>query len=308
MYMKETRKKVKKSKKKFFVILSCYLAIFIITSVLTIASLSWFSGSTWATKDLYMGGPVYIHFSDASGNPTSGANKLVVHTPPGYNALYPGMNIHFEAKCVVEGGTFTHEIKYENETLIVHNTGAILRARIMVNVYQPDGRDNTAITNEIYNWVWPQLKTKALNDQSNIGVWVFDELDLDTPENNYFYYINKNQKVDEVGKNFLTEVGGKATDVSVGFLNDAIITMPPLGLTNKHAECTIKFTIVFHALQAFLPYEFADLKTPYQGDTSNRDKNVVYDDLGTAKPLTLENSRRVFNEAIRDIYPGEPTT
>ena len=88
----------------------------------------------------------------------------------------------------------------------------------------------------------------------------------------------------------------------VGFLNDAVITLDGLGFVNEHADCKVEFTIVFHALQAFLPYEDKDLNQEYQGDTTNRENFVTYADLGTPKPLTIANSRDPFARAFGELY------
>lgn len=249
-----------------------------------------------------MGGPVYLYFSDASGvQQTSGENQLVTETPPNWDMLYPGMNIHFEAQAVLQGHSWTHE-KTSGENVIVVTTGAILRARILIEVTDPEGNTDTTYTNDLYNWIWPQLQARALADESNEGMWVFDEIDTETPENNYFYYVNKSQSHTSTGDYVLTEIGGVDYNVSVGFLNDAVITLPGVELTNDHADCRIKFTIVFHGLQAFLPYESQDIGQPYQGDTTGRSTLVTYDDVGMAKPLTIANSRRVFKEAFSSIY------
>ena len=37
------KKKVSKNKRKFFIILSCYIAVFIITCITTVATLAWFN-------------------------------------------------------------------------------------------------------------------------------------------------------------------------------------------------------------------------------------------------------------------------
>lgn len=254
-----------------------------------------------------MGGPVYLYFSDDSGvQQTSGENKLVTETPEDWDYLYPGMNIHFEAKAVLQGHKWINE-KPSGEEVEVITTGAILRARIMLEVFEPDGSTNTSITRDIYSWIWPQLKAKATADKTtNTGMWVFDEIDEVTPENNYFYYVNQDQTYANSGDYYLTEIGGVETNEAVGFLNNAVITLPGVTLTNEHADCRIKFTIVFHGLQGFIPYEEEDLGTPYLGDISNGRPNVVVEnDLGMPKPLTVENSRRVFEEAFSALYPGE---
>ena len=80
------------------------------------------------------------------------------------------------------------------------------------------------------------------------------------------------------------------------------MTLSGKELTNVHAECVITFTIVFHGLQAFLPYTNDDIGTNYQGDTTGRSPLVLLSDVGDPKPLTVENSRGYFREAFSDIY------
>lgn len=303
--MTRKKKKATKNKKKFWIILSCYIAIFVITSITTLATLSWFNGSTWQTNVLYMGGPVYLFFSDSSGTKqTSGDEQLVTETPEGWNYLYPGMNIKFEARAVLQGHSWTHTEPWGDQTVVV-TTGAILRARIMVEVTDPQGNTDSLICNQLYDGIWPQLKTNALLDQGDEGIWVFDEIDTAVPENNYFYYVHKGQSGSDVGEYQLTEIGGTTFNQSVGFLDGAVITLSGLNFTNEHADCIIKFTIVFHALQAFLPYEYDEVDVaPYQGDTTGRSELVTEEDVGLPKPLTIENSREIFREALAPLYPG----
>ena len=92
------------------------------------------------------------------------------------------------------------------------------------------------------------------------------------------------------------------SNVSVGFLDNAVITLSGKELTNIHADCELQFTIVFHALQAFLPYENEDIGSPYLGDTTDRSPTVIFSDVGMPKPLTIENSRDYFKEAFSSIY------
>ena len=106
----------------------------------------------------------------------------------------------------------------------------------------------------------------------------------------------------DAGKYELMVVGGTEQNESVGFLDDAVLTLSGQELNNIHADCEITFTIIFHGFQAFLPYTEADLGTPYLGDTTGRSPVVVYSDIGTEKPLTVENSRRYFREGFATIY------
>lgn len=314
--MSKRKKKISKNRKKFFIIISCYIIVFMVTAILTASTLSWFSGSTWSTEILYMGGPVYIYFSDDSGvKNTSGANQMVIELPPKWDKLYPGMNIKFEAKAVIQGGKW-EKPKYNDETVEIYTTGCILRAKVLLEVTTPKGtkypsEDATAedihIAQSLYNNLWPQLQAKAQKSDDGTGKWVFDLQNTEKIEENYFYYILSNQSTQsDIGKYNLVEVGGVEENVAVGFLNDAVITLSGLGFVNEHADCDIKFTIVFHALQAFLPYEEEDLDQPYQGDTTGRPSTVVWSDIGLAKPLTLGNSRRVFAEAFSVIYDQNP--
>ena len=303
--MSRKKKKLSKGKKKFFIILACYVLTFVLTSVITASTMAWFNSETWQAETLYMGGPVYIYFSDDEEVRTSGSGKLVTEMPPGWEELYPGMNIQFEARAVVEGHTFTH-IKQNGDTFVQYTTGAVLRAKIRLEIVDPYGNNHnqSRVAQEIYEFIWPQLMRNALADNSNEGIWIFDELDETLEENNYFYYVERNQTFANAGDYKLVEVGGLPTQVSVGFLNNTIIQLPPIELTNIHADCRITFTIVFEALQAFLPFEPIDLGTPYPGDTSGR--VVTEADLGLEKPRTVGHSRRVFNEAMWTPENGYP--
>lgn len=306
--MKIKKKKVTKKRKKFFIILTCYIAVFLITCVTTAATLAWFNGSTWSRDTLYMGGPVYIYFSDTSGvKETSKAGALHMETPPGWNNLYPGMNFQIQARAVVEGAEFDH-LEETGETTIVYATGAILRAKIMLRVKQPDGTYDSDITRSIYNNIWHQVKSKAItnNDPRNDGVWVMDsDYNYSTEnldEDHYFYYVKKNQTFTDSGKYELLDVGGGSENVSVGFLDNAVVTLSGIQFTNEHADCQVEFTITFHALQGFLPYLQSDIGNAYQGDTTGRSPYVTWNDVGMPKPLTIENSRSYFYEAFSEIY------
>ena len=294
---KKKKKKLNKNKKKFFVILTCYIVTFVITSLFTASTLAWFNGSTWQDEVVYMGGPVYIYFSDSTGvNKTSGEGQLVTHLPANWSKLYPGMNIHFESRVVLQGHTFTNEDAVGEE--FQQNTStAVLRARMMLTVTDRNGNTDSEVATQLYNWIWPQLKTNAIIDSGNSGIWVFDKLEENTvEEDNYFYYIAKDQTQTNTGKYLLEEVGGQEVNVSVGFLTDTIIQIPPVIVTNEHADCSLTFTIVFEALQAYFPYEAEDVGVEiYQGDSSGR--FVQEFDVGLEKPLTIENSRELFEEA-----------
>ena len=308
--MKKIKKKKKlNKKKKFFLIVFCYIATFVMTAFITVSTLSWFNSSTWQSNILYMGGPVYIHFSDDTGvNKTSGTGKLVIETPPGWTYLYPGMNINFEARAVVEGAEFTKD-KFNGEQAVYTTTGAVLRAKVTLDVRDTNGSNTSIEATDIYSWIWPQLHQGAITDTQNNGMWVFDQLNNENLETNYFYYVQKGQGTLETGNYLLEEVGGVPFNVTVGFLNNIVVQMPPIELTNAHADCTLKFTIVFEALQAFFPYDKDDLGQPYQGNTTGRSDKVEISDLGLEKPLTIGNGRDMFNESMftpENGYPEDP--
>lgn len=306
---KKKKKKLNKRKKKFFIILSCYIATFLITSLVTVSTLSWFTGSTWQDEALYMGGPVYIYFSDnTETNITSGAGQLVSHLPANWDKVYPGMNIIFEAKAVFQGHTFDNTTTTGENWQQYTSTG-VLRAKMKIEVSDPITGENSLIAQEIYNWIWPQLRDYARSDETTTGQWVFDELDLSNQENNYFYFVAKNQaSVANYQKLLLKEVGGNSNNEAVDFLKDAVIQFPGMELTNIHADCDITFTIIFEALQAFFPYEAEEVGVAlYQGDTTGRSIYVTWDDVGLGKPLTLENSRKLFNESLNSATPAPST-
>lgn len=303
MANKKKKRKLTKRKKKFFIILACYVATFIITSLVTLSTLAWFNDSDWQDEVLYMGGPVYIYFSDdTETNITSGSGKLKTELPAGWDRLYPGMNINFEATAVIQGHTFNNTTT-NGDIFTQYTTTAVLRARIRLDVYDPRTGGTSDLTKEIYDWLWPQLKKIAITDETETGAWVFDEIDTETAENNYFYYVVKDQTdKDESGKYLLNEVGGLNHNVAVEFLNNAVIQLPGIELTNDHADCELTFTVIFEALQAYFPYTRDEVGTAlFQGDTTDRSIYVTTDDVGIGKPLTIENSRRIFSEA-QDPY------
>lgn len=318
MKNKKKKKKLNKKKKKFFIILSCYIATFLITSIVTVSTLAWFSGSDWQDNALYMGGPVYIYFSDnTETNITSGAGTLVSHLPATWEKIYPGMNIIFEARAVFQGHTFDNTTT-SGEDWYQYTSSGVLRARIMISVYDPRTGGTSEVAQDIYDWLWPQFRDSAMEDETATGYWIFDEINMNKQENNYFYYVSKNQTPGETDKNklLLHEVGGQEYNVAVSFLDEAVIQFPGIELTNAHAECDITFTIIFEAIQAYFPYEQAEVGVElFQGNTTGRDIYVTQDDVGLGKPLTVGNSKKLFNESTQSIpiedeptEPEEPTT
>ncbi len=302
--MSRKRRKKLTRKKKFFIIASVYIAVFVLTFIVTTSTLAWFHGSTWQSNDVYMGGPVYLYFSDSSGETkTSGANQLVTQLPPGWSYLYPGMNLHFEASCVVEGHAFEHT-RENGEELIVYTTGAVLRAKINLDVFDPAGNENAQACQDIYNELWPKLKTAAAAGASDTeGVWLFDLQDTEEypeEEDNYFYYVQREQTHLDVGDYVLQEVGGDENNVVVKFLSNVVVNLNGVSFTNVHADCDIRFTIIFEGLQAYFPYQASDVGDPWQNDDSGR--LVTYADVGLGKPLTIANSRPIYREALVFMY------
>ena len=314
--MKKRKKKVTKNRKKFFIIAGCYIAVFIITCLTTVATLAWFNGGTFAKNTLYLGGPVYLYFGDTDDNNVE--NNLVLKTPVGWNYLYPGMNIQLQARAILQGAKFENTVPETGEQTIVYSTGAILRARVMIRIFPPEDVNYSPellakITNDIYQNIWLQVKAKAVNnvDSRNEGVWVLDNdynySDSELEEDHFFYYVEPGQNgVEDSGKYQLLEVGGTEENVSVGFLDQAVITLSGKELTNDHADCQIQFTIIFHALQAFLPYTYDEIDDTYTGSDPNHGSIVLPSDVGTPKDLTIENSRFYFADAFDDIY-DKPT-
>ena len=196
--MSKKRKKLTKSKKKFFIIASCYVAVFLVTAIVTLSTLSWFGSSTWSTEELYMGGPVYIDFTNGDGTQiTSGKDEMVLTIPPLWDKLYPGMNIHFEAPCTLQGAKFENTKTY-GERVDVYTTGAILRAKVLIKVTDPQGNEypsdnadpaDVQIARELYDNLWPQLQEKARSSNDGTGKWIFDHQNFDRYEENYFYYV-----------------------------------------------------------------------------------------------------------------------
>lgn len=302
--MKKGKKIKSKKKKKFFIFLSCYIALFLATSITTSVTLAWFHSSTWQTEDMYLGGPVYITFSDNEQNFTSGANQLTTETPENWSKLYPGMNIKFEASCMLEGHKWDHTLPGEGGGVTVYTTGAVLRARIMLEVTDPDGNTDSSISQAVYNNIFSQLKHKATTDETLGGKWIFHVTDEALIENNFFYYVEKDQTHANTGDYTLLEIGGTEEDTYVDFLRNTVITVSP-AFDNTYADCTIKFTIIFHAVQAFFPYTMEDVNNEsiYQNDDSGR--KVLPSDVGTEKPRTVENSIKMYKESLEDHYTNE---
>lgn len=115
----------------------------------------------------------------------------------------------------------------------------------------------------------------------------------------------KGQTHENSGDYTLAEIGGGETNISVGFLDKAVLTIAGQQITNDHADCQISFKIIFHAFQAFLPYEQQDIGSTYLNQTDyTRSPTVIFSDLGTPKPLTIGNSRRYFRVGFSAIYEG----
>jgi hypothetical protein len=226
------------------------------------------------------------------------------------------MNIQLQARAVVQGAEFINEDS-DNGTTTVTATGAILRARVMIKVLPPEEstlteEEVTRITQDIYRSIWRQVKAKALSnpDDRNEGVWIFDDdydySESELEEDHFFYYVKTGQSEENSGNYELLDIGGTTENVSVGFLDNAVITLSGKELTNDHADCRIQFTVVFHGLQAFLPYTQDEIGSDYLGNTEGRSPKVILSDVGTPKPLTVSNSRKYFKESFEAIYdtPG----
>ena len=314
--MSKKKRKITKNKKKFFIILACYVAVFLITCITTATTLAFFNGSTWSSESLYLGGPVYLYFSDTTGvKETSRQNKLTLKTPDNWTEAYPGMNLYLEARAVVQGATFTDTETFDGETVTINATGAILRARITVRVKDPLGSYTSQVAQDIRQNVWSQARIRALEnvDSRNEGIWIFDD-QYDyvegggNDEDHYFYYITDTN--DTSVNAIMQEVGGGAKDQnqSVGFLDQACLQLSGYQIENIHAHCEIEFTIVFQAIQAFLPYTYDEIGQDYLGDTSGGHDKILASDVGKPKPLTVANSRKYFKEAFAEIYPSTPST
>ena len=288
------------------------MTVFVLTFLITTSTLAWFNDSTWQSNDIYMGGPVYLYFSDDQGvNNTSGANQLVTELPPGWSYLYPGMNLHFNASCVVEGHTFEHT-RQNGDELVFYTTGAVLRARIDLDVFDTNGNSNTQVCTDIYNEMWPKLKTAAASSSSDtVGIWIFDlqptSEAFPTEESNYFYYIERNQSFVDVGSYLLKEVGGSANNEVIKFLSNVTVNLDGVTFTNVHADCRIRFTIVFEGLQAYFPYQNSDVENHEVWQNDNSGRLVTYDDVGLGKPLTIANGRPMFEEALTFMYDMDTT-
>ena len=73
---KKSRKKSKRLKKRIGIIAVGGLS-FVLTICLSVgATLAWFAGSTWASKDVYMGGPVYVEMTGSGEDTDDGSDWM----------------------------------------------------------------------------------------------------------------------------------------------------------------------------------------------------------------------------------------
>ncbi|MBQ9792073.1 MAG: hypothetical protein IJW28_05810 [Clostridia bacterium] len=284
------KKKAFRKKQMFFIIVTAYITIFMITIGIT---LSWFGGSTWQDKALYMGGPVYMDFVNNAGNKTSGAGALVMDLPENWTELYPGMNVNIEASALLIGTQWEH-IDGENQT-VVKSTQSILRTRIMVESKDPNG-NVTELSKSISQPILNALQ--EYNDGTvltgNTGKWMLDTSDDD----GYFYYIASDFEGTDVNTALMEVSGKESEDAVVHFLEDATVTLPWV-LENNCAGYTLKITVVFQALQAFIPYLSSDV-----GVTMHHSGNrlVQESDRGMARPLYVSTAKPVFKSAFSELY------
>ena len=284
------KKKALRKKQMFFIIVTAYITIFMITIGIT---LSWFGGSTWQDKTLYMGGPVYMDFQDNSGNKTAGAGALVMSLPEDWTEMYPGMNVNIEASALLIGTQWEH-IDGDNQT-IVKSTQSILRTRIMVESRDPEGNVtdlSKTIAEPILEALQEYNNGKVLT--GNTGKWVLDTSD----DEGYFYYVSSDYSGSNLSGTLMEIAGKESEDAVVHFLENATVTLP-WALKNDCAGYTLKITVVFQALQAFIPYMDKDI-----GVTMHHSENrlVEESDRGTARPLYVGTAKPVFKSAFAEIY------
>ena len=135
---KKSRKKSKRLKKRIGIIAVGGLS-FVLTICLSVgATLAWFAGSTWASKDVYMGGPVYVEMTGTGTNAeggtswNAGSGKLDIKAdtarstgtsslPSGVDAsniLLPGQKIQIQSKARVYSTSATTSLsagEYHND-------------------------------------------------------------------------------------------------------------------------------------------------------------------------------------------------
>lgn len=284
------KKKAFRKKQMFFIIVTAYITIFMITIGIT---LSWFGGSTWQDKALYMGGPVYMDFVNNNGQKTSGTGALVMDLPENWTELYPGMNLNIEASALLIGTQWEH-IDGENQT-IVKSTQSILRTRILVESRDPEG-NVTELSKTIAQPILSALQEYSEGEvlTGNTGKWLLDESD----GKGYFYYVASDFDGTDLGKALMEVSGKESEDAVVHFLENATVTLP-WALENDCSGYTLKITIVFQALQAFIPYLDSDVGvTQYHDGT----RLVQESDRGTARPLLVNTAKPIFESAFSELY------
>lgn len=238
----ETQKTNKKKKSKLgaFALVALCLMLGIFLSVG--ATIAWFAGSDTANSTMFLGGPVNVVLTNSEGTITSGDNTLT--TTIARSALLPGMAIDFQALAKV---TSTD----------ANPTPALLRAKVTC-VVQNDtaGVVNNALNDEI-------VRVITMRTNSTDG-WL--------KNGDYYYWCSAG--TGEAGNAVMADIATSSAGTSITFINDRII-LPGKEITNASADSEVTFTVLFEAVQAFLP-----------------------DSTGVDQAHTITNADKVFTEAF----------
>ena len=161
--MEKTTKKRKKSKrlKRRIGLIAVGGLSFVLTICLSVgATLAWFAGSTWASNDLYMGGPVYVEMAGR------GQNGYTTGTDGGVGNKY----------ATWEGGSGTLDIAASARTTGTaagQNDGSILLPGQKLLIYSQARVYSTLQTSTVQDGSYDSMSSGADNSNTSNGQYKY---------------------------------------------------------------------------------------------------------------------------------------
>jgi len=153
------RKKSKRLKKRIGLVVIGGLSLVLTVCLSVGATLAWFAGSTWASNDMYMGGPVYVEMAGRGHAETSGA-----------------LPDNAEKNAVWQGGAGTLDIvASQRSTGTVGGGDNILLPGQKLLIYSQARVFSTLATTTINNGQYPDNSSGSDNSNVSDGTaWYYD--------------------------------------------------------------------------------------------------------------------------------------
>ncbi|MBE5758196.1 MAG: hypothetical protein E7345_04685 [Clostridiales bacterium] len=162
---KKSKKKSKRLKKRIGIIAVGGLS-FVLTICLSVgATLAWFAGSSWASNDLYMGGPVYVEMAGRGGAGSTAGDGNVNSTTG--EAEWIGGAGNLDIKAAASRTTGSVPIKTDaNGKYVKDDTGTGIPDNVLlpgqkVQIYSQARVFSTAITDSRADGAYPNTSSGA---------------------------------------------------------------------------------------------------------------------------------------------------